>query len=175
MTYREEFPDFVPEDMPAIPAGFEDTSWHNDVCPSFTSDACGLTIWVDYPKSQDREFEESVRFSVAPQKDGIEVSGESLATDDWDEVLRFVVAHLARAAGYESTNTGGGCMAWEMPLPSGAYLWICDESNGLGDRVDETYLVGHYNVDGDTLDNDTVTDFQAALAWCRAKMGADQC
>jgi hypothetical protein len=35
MSYREEFPDFDPAAMPAIPQHWGDTSWHNDACPSF--------------------------------------------------------------------------------------------------------------------------------------------
>ena len=30
--------------------GFEDTSWHNDACPSFERD--NLRIYLDYPKDQ---------------------------------------------------------------------------------------------------------------------------
>lgn len=88
--WLDEFPDFPAADMPSIPEGFEDTSWHNDICPCFTSDALGLTIWVDYADKAKREHPQYQRFSVDPQKNGIECSGDSLMTDDWTEVVAFV-------------------------------------------------------------------------------------
>jgi hypothetical protein len=33
--YQTEFPHFPAADMPAIPEGFADTSWHNIASPSF--------------------------------------------------------------------------------------------------------------------------------------------
>jgi len=30
--------------------GFEDTSWHNDACPSFERD--NLRVWLDFPQDQ---------------------------------------------------------------------------------------------------------------------------
>jgi hypothetical protein len=91
MTYQTEFPDFAEADMPAIPAGFFDTSWHNDTCPSFTSDQLGLTITVDYADPSKREYEgKYARFSVSPQDHGVECSGDSLTTDDWSEITAFV-------------------------------------------------------------------------------------
>lgn len=90
-NYLIEFPDYKPADMPALPAGFEDASWHNDACPSFVSDPVGLLIWVDYLDPALREFDGKYpRFTVQQQRAGIEVSGPSLATDDWSEVLAFI-------------------------------------------------------------------------------------
>lgn len=93
MTFREEFPDYPAGEMPAAPEGFDDTSWHNDACPSFTSDALGLTIFVDYPTPEDREFPDTRRFSVSSQDHGVETSGPCFDTDDWQEVLDFIAAH----------------------------------------------------------------------------------
>ncbi len=95
--FLREFPDFPAADMPAIPAGFGDTSWHNDMCPSFTSDQVGLTIWVDFANPEQREYPEWPRYRVTPQEAGVEVSGESLETNDWSEVEAFVATRtLAR-------------------------------------------------------------------------------
>lgn len=55
MSYQTEFPDFKPADMPAIPAGFADSSWHNDACPRFENEQLGLTLWVDYLDPAERE------------------------------------------------------------------------------------------------------------------------
>lgn len=89
--FRIEFPDFPAADMPTIPAGFEDVSWHNNMCPSFASDAFGLEIWIDFANPAKREYEgEYPRFSVSQQRNGVEYSGPSIQADSWDEILAFV-------------------------------------------------------------------------------------
>lgn len=92
MTFQTEFPDYPVADMPAMPAhgDFVDTSWHNDTCPSITSDALGLHIWIDFADKSVREFEDGPRFIVVRQGHGIEVGETILETDDWDEVLSFI-------------------------------------------------------------------------------------
>lgn len=95
-SFATEFPDFPVADMPAIPGGFIDTSWHNDVCPSFTSDVLGLTIWVDYADVTRREHQGWLRFRVTPQDHGVDVSGEDLETDDWADVETFITARTLR-------------------------------------------------------------------------------
>lgn len=101
MTFHIEFPDFPADEMPEVPASFDDVSWHNDACPSFVSDALGLQIFIDYKDPNQREFPETERFSVQSQDHGVEVSGPSLATDDWSEVLAFIAA---RTLELESTD-----------------------------------------------------------------------
>jgi hypothetical protein len=57
MTYKTQFPDFDSE-VPEF-VGFKDTSWHNDVCPSFyldLGDGKGLRVWVDYADKTRREY-----------------------------------------------------------------------------------------------------------------------
>lgn len=76
------------------------------------------------------------------------------------------VGKLAIAAGYSVAHTGGGCLCWEHNLSDATYLWICDEGNGLGDSTSETYLVGFYTEDGEVIDDGSVENFAAALAWC---------
>jgi hypothetical protein len=95
--FRKQFPDFPAEDMPAIPAGFVDASWHNDTCPCLVSDAAGLQIWVDYLDPTKREYEGKYpRFSVSQQRAGVEHSGPSIQTDSWDEVLAFIATQPDR-------------------------------------------------------------------------------
>jgi len=93
--YRTEFPDieFELDTMPAIPSAWLDTSWHNDSCPSFQ---CGaLRIFVDYANAEDREVPEAPRYSVHLWEGDYPAL---LATDDWQAVLDFVVAHEGAAA-----------------------------------------------------------------------------
>lgn len=63
MTCYREFPDFPVADMPALPEGWIDTSYHNDACPSYTSPD-GVVIWIDYADPAQREFPGQARFTV---------------------------------------------------------------------------------------------------------------
>lgn len=65
--YRKEFPDYPEDQMPALPEGWEDVSWHNDACPAFRRiihGEVGVTIYVDYAEAAEREFPECDRFVV---------------------------------------------------------------------------------------------------------------
>lgn len=46
--------------------------------------------------------------------------------------------------GFTVHHTGGGCLAWRNEMGA-AYALICDEGNGLGDTLDEMFLVGLYS------------------------------
>lgn len=72
---------------------------------------------------------------------------------------------VAAAGNYTVAHTGGGCLCWEQIVPDG-YLWICDQGSGLGDKLDEPYLVGLYRLEGDVLADGTLPNLQAALEWC---------
>ena len=89
MTYREEFPDFDPSTMPAIPQNWEDTSWHNDACPSFNTGK-GRVVFVDFSDLSLREFDGGKRFTVQADPEIHDHNETFLETDDWAEVLSFV-------------------------------------------------------------------------------------
>ena len=55
-NYLREFPDF--DFIPPHFKGFVDTSWHNNVSPSFTrklNEFYSVTLWVDYLDPESRE------------------------------------------------------------------------------------------------------------------------
>lgn len=89
-----EFPNFPVADMPAIPVGFADISWHNDACPMFRDEARKLTIQVDYAKPEDRESPDCVRFALVREDfEGTDADREFLAeTDDWNEILTAIAS-----------------------------------------------------------------------------------
>ena len=93
MTFATEFPDYPAKDMPTIPPGFVDTSWHNNSAPSFANDK--FSVWVDYADESQREYPGGKRFAVNEiDADGAFKSDwPDFETDDWDEVLRFVASH----------------------------------------------------------------------------------
>jgi hypothetical protein len=98
MSYQTEFPNFPVADLPAIPAGWQDESWHNDACPFFLANP-SLGVWVDYADPQQSDFgdEREARFMVVPMEDGQHPdSAEALlVTDDWDALLAFVASRAA--------------------------------------------------------------------------------
>jgi hypothetical protein len=83
--WQDQFPDFT--DMPDIPADWEDTSWHNDTCPSFEVGA--VRVFIDYANPVEREIiGDYPRFSVIDHDQNTIV-----ATDDWATVLATVAKH----------------------------------------------------------------------------------
>jgi hypothetical protein len=98
MTFQTEFPDFPAADMPAIPAGFVDSSWCNDACPTIQSEALRLSIFIDYADPAQRELgEDTDRFLVLQlDAEGSYTGDEPLvATNDWSEVLAFIASKQA--------------------------------------------------------------------------------
>lgn len=87
-----EFSDYPVADLPEMPEGFEDTSWHNDSAPSIESRALGLRVWIDYLNPSARELEDGERFTVQ----AIDAEGETLneddllSTDEWADVLALI-------------------------------------------------------------------------------------
>jgi hypothetical protein len=73
-----------------------DTSWHNDACPSFASDALGLHIWIDYADKSVREFENGPRFIVVRLSEGIKTGHTVIETNDWNEVLAVIEQEKAK-------------------------------------------------------------------------------
>jgi hypothetical protein len=69
LRYREEFDDDF-----AVPVEVEtavllgellDTSWHNDVSPSFKVDEDSpFTLWIDHPDAEMREYRRAKRFTI---------------------------------------------------------------------------------------------------------------
>jgi hypothetical protein len=89
MTYKTEFPDFVLD--VTIPAGFEDNSYHNDVCPHFTKDIGAsdfLCLWVDFANPSEREYSGHARFTAERVKDGDQVA--YVTSDNWQDIVDFV-------------------------------------------------------------------------------------
>lgn len=61
-TFLTEFPDYPAAEMPALPDGWTDTSWHEEACPSFT---CGrYQMFIDYICPVSREVAICERFNL---------------------------------------------------------------------------------------------------------------
>ena len=101
MNYKTQFPDYTDE-IPTF-EGFEDTSWRDDVCPSFQKHLGGvsLRVWVGYADPENREDPDSPRFALDL------ITGDDaviiLNTDDLD-LVRFVIDLVSRGGDFGSTN-----------------------------------------------------------------------
>lgn len=84
MTYAKAFPTFPADAMPALPAGFYDDSYCQDVCPRYTSDDDRVSIWIDFPNPDDREYCLMRRYRVTLASIDDDIVFE---TDDWAEAL----------------------------------------------------------------------------------------
>lgn len=90
--FQREFPRFDAATLPAIPAGFEDSSWHNDVCPSFLDKERRLQVFIDYADTSEREFEKSRRFRLHRLNEHLEYVETIAGSDDWSEILAAIEA-----------------------------------------------------------------------------------
>lgn len=84
------FPRYDLDTLPAIPADWQDCSWHNDACPSFEAPN-GLIVFVDYADVSERETGPCLRYSITRSYG--DPDADLLATDDWSEVLAAVAAY----------------------------------------------------------------------------------
>lgn len=99
-SFKTEFPDFPEADMPPIPEGWEDHSWHNDAGPSFyAGDVVVFVDWKD-PEMSDwaecRKAGRAKRFNASRliREDGevTDYGDDIISTDDWSELLAVVAA-----------------------------------------------------------------------------------
>lgn len=88
MSIETEFPDYPRSSLPDL-AGFEDTSWRNDTCPSFKKG--NHLVWVDWPRDEDRECPGGQRFIVCKLDDEgcLTEDDPVLETDGWHFVQAF--------------------------------------------------------------------------------------
>lgn len=99
-TYREAFPDFGELDTEIqIPAGFEDTSWNNDACPSWQHARLQLRLHIDYADPARSEInpegEDYARFCVSSlDTDCVSIDSDAPfhAAKTWDEALAYIIA-----------------------------------------------------------------------------------
>jgi hypothetical protein len=61
-------------------------------------------------------------------------------------------------------NTGGGCMAWRLPLRNGGEILITDGDGGYQpERTDIEIVVGRYFADGDPIDDAEILTWAEAI------------
>lgn len=98
----EYFPGFPPHDMPSIPAGFEYSADHRDMCPNFTNKVSGWMLWVNPENPEYRMHAETPRYSLSPDFTVRDDCWEDshIAFDTWAKVVEFL-AKFPTLASYE--------------------------------------------------------------------------
>lgn len=91
MSYISEFPDYDGEFY--LPDGWEDNSWHNDVCPHIEKrskdDSVKVYVWQDYSDPAKREYDNTARylFQICCNGDDAQFMYES---DEWSEMEKLM-------------------------------------------------------------------------------------
>jgi hypothetical protein len=96
-TYKYEFPHFD-YDIPQLPEGFVDVSWHNNVSPSFEkklTDDHSITLWVDYADENRRECGGSQFLVMVHVTEELENVLYESDFDSWDDAIKAINDILA--------------------------------------------------------------------------------
>jgi len=86
--YKTEFPDFKLD--VAIPAGFVDNSWHNNVMPCWVRelpDEKIMELWIDYADPALRDYPQNARFVLHVTDSSMTDVYENFASDSYEDVL----------------------------------------------------------------------------------------
>jgi hypothetical protein len=89
-NFRVQFPDFPEADVPTLPEGFEDVSWHNEAMPHFVNEARGWSLWIDYSDTTKREYQDYKRFQLYRMNDVGDSVESLIESDSWADVLQFI-------------------------------------------------------------------------------------
>jgi hypothetical protein len=97
--YLYAFPDFGELDI-QVPANFNDTSYKNDTCPSFSStkfsNGSSLVLFVDYKGVEKREYEDTKRFILVLRDEEDTYVKDLVLTDDYAEILKAIAEYQTK-------------------------------------------------------------------------------
>ena len=92
-NYKTEFR-YFDFDIPALPDGFVDMSWHNDICPKFErkyNETDYVTLWVNYANEDRRECGgKQFIVTILPFDDLCNDIEYVIETDSWDEAINAI-------------------------------------------------------------------------------------
>lgn len=191
--YRAEFPDFpvMPEAARLEQHGFEDSSWHNDMCPSWTrvirTDSEGLDdlqirVWMEHPDRNEREMgPEAPRFIVVVF-DRDDEYGALIETEDFEAALQYALADILTEPEAQDLfavirDASGGAPRYEdasARFNIRIYSWdgeatLVDEIDGA--LADRAFLNDWYREHvGYRPDDDSATPLQTLVGLVAAKM-----
>ena len=91
MSYISEFPDYDGDFY--VPEGWEDNSWHNDVCPHIEKrsldESVKVMIWQDYvdPDKRERDYCKRYLFQICCNGDDAQFYYE---TNKWSKIQKLM-------------------------------------------------------------------------------------
>lgn len=93
-----EFPRWTaPAEVTALPEGFSDSSWSQDVCPSVSTADGRVRIWIDYENPADRDLgPESPRFSVSLYDADGGYMDDAYSGFFWEDASRIALEQAAK-------------------------------------------------------------------------------
>lgn len=154
-------------DCPPLPEGWHDTSWHNDVRPSY--EVGQLRVWIDHPVPEERELTGGSRFAVNAVTDAEgSLDGTTLlGTDHWTHVLAFTeLCDLSRQPHWTARLPSPGVRAAINGLEHVANKWL---STIRAHRLHVADVFGRMAVEAGNLYRayerlDTITGSTSAIA-----------
>ena len=155
--YLQEFPEFGPMDV-KIPAGFEDSSWHNDVCPSFSKDLFNgqvLRLWIERKCADDREYPELPRFSVALHDFDAAFLDTLATSDDYAEIERAIAAFKPGVTPFQflrDVSRMSRDQINDLHEEKVGYRPDDDHFSEIDDLVREVAEIAFYHADGNEAD-----------------------
>lgn len=91
--YKKHFPHMARVDLPVF-EGFTDTSWKNDMMPSFTRHiGCDrkLVIWADHPEPAEREFPDGTQYTLSYESGDDHTYIETITDTDDPAALQLCI------------------------------------------------------------------------------------
>lgn len=153
-TLAAEFPNYPIESLPAIPEGWEDTSWHNDMYPTFSAytrtDDAFIRVLIDHPEPAQRAMGGPRYLACWFDGTGAQFQEDFLIveTEEWSALLAAVAAEIAKSSleglGFLLYHTGGGNMAHARSF--GSYqVRVTSSTGGLPVSAANEILIGLYD------------------------------
>jgi len=72
--------------------GFENSSWGNDICPSFINVKARVQVWLDYEDKEQREDPTATRFALCQLDDYEQFESEIINSDNFQDIIEKLEA-----------------------------------------------------------------------------------
>ena len=175
--YLDSFPEYETSDMPEIPAGFEDQSWHNDVMPSWTHSGAHLILWIAHSDKLKREDADAPRFQLYALDDDHQMTEDPaiLSTDDWAEMAARIalltgvnnaIRTKLEAAGFVVQRTDDNALRWCKSYSARDWnltTHLAQQDFGIGENGDERAWQCNVSAAEDQIDE---LEFSGTLDEC---------
>jgi len=86
----QKFPEFTRDELPPMPDGFTDNSWHNDTCPCAIRPIGGayyLVLWVEKKNPAEREYSCAKRYCLTVVTFHSNFAEVVMESDSWADIV----------------------------------------------------------------------------------------